>query len=168
MNDPLLKMRPKHRCEPHGLDPSQHTTIRVDPIQTTHQHQTVNDGIRPLIHIAVLPFFKGPDGVGPQRIIKVDLVKRIFVPIDCIEGTIGTSPSGTVVRCPMNYLGGSISQQGFQLINNKAPHIPTDSPLQVSRSYYTDDRIGLNMKSAGKGNPSKQSVELCSQDALPH
>ena len=89
-------------------------TIRVNQIRTTHQHQPVDNGIHPLVDVAVPPFFKGPDIVGPQSIVEVDLIEGIFVPLDRIEGAIGTTAPGTIVQRPTNNLEGLINQQSIQ------------------------------------------------------
>ena len=73
----------------------------------------VDDGIQPLVNVVVPPFFKGPDTVGPQDIVKVYFIEGIFIPFNGIEGTIGTSSSRTVVQCPMNNLEGLINQQSI-------------------------------------------------------
>ena len=103
-DDPLLKTRPPYHREPHRLDAGRCLIIRVHPVRATHQHQTVDNRVQPLVDVAVPPFFKGPDAVSPQGIVKVDFVERIFVPINSIESTIGPTPSGTVVQRPTDYL----------------------------------------------------------------
>ena len=64
----------------------------------------VDNRVHPLVDIVVPPFFKGPDAVGPQGIVEVDFIERIFIPINSIESTIGPTPSGTVVQRPTDYL----------------------------------------------------------------
>ena len=50
------------------------------PIRTSHQEQSVDNWVVPLGDIAVLPFLECTDGIRPEGIIVMDLVKWIFVP----------------------------------------------------------------------------------------
>ena len=64
--------------------------ILPHPIFAAHDHQPVEHRIVPATDVAVAPFFKGPNGVSPEGVIIVEVIKGLVLPGIDIEDVRAT------------------------------------------------------------------------------
>ena len=66
--------------------------ILPHPIFGAHDHQTVEDRVVPATDVAIAPLFERPNGVSPEGIIVVEVIKGLVLPGINVEDPVAWTP----------------------------------------------------------------------------
>ena len=87
-----LQLQPHCHHIPHRLDQLGMPMILPHPIFGTHDHQTVEDRVVPAMNVAIAPLFESPNGVSPEGVVIVEVIKGLVLPGIDIKYPLARTP----------------------------------------------------------------------------
>ena len=89
----LLQLQHHHQHKPHCLDQlGKPMILTSNPIFGPHNKQPVHYRTIPAVHAAVSPLFKGTNGVSPEGIVIVEVIKCFILPGIYVKEPLARTP----------------------------------------------------------------------------